>query len=802
MGREANYALYSIQINFKMIHNCTRLRLSSQDLLPFESGSEIIGLAIERVDARMKVTGRAVYTRDMRVPNMLYGRIKRCPYPHARILGIRFSQALTIASVRAIITGRDFPLRPEEDTPALAYDEVLYANQGVVAVAAETPEAAELAMDAIEVDYEELPGVFDPERAMLDAPAIVVHQGGSGEEPNVGRHLKLRTGDVEKGFLAADFVIENKYTTSPESHFQMEPLSFLAQPEPNGGVTIWCTSSGAHRMRVELARYLDIDPYLVRVMIPLLGGHFGPKDEGPIAAVCAMLALKSRCTVKLDLSREESITATAVRSASSIGIRDGVTKDGRIIVREIKAIHNGGAYGSHGNYVINRSLIAASTVYDIPNMKIDAYNVYTNFLPSNPKRGPVGTQMIWAIESQMEHLASLLDINPVEFRLKNILHEGDTNSLGEKMESVSPEKCLWEVARRIGLGEKQPPSGPWVNGKGVALASKWTAGGIAEATVQVTETGKILVSVDLVENGQGIYTGITQLVAAEFGTNPSEVILLPFANFSDSAVSGLATGATASRQMTIAGSAVILACRDVKTRIAKLAGKKLGRPPLEIDIKGTKIFSKSDPDRSIDVSELFTNVPLEVGPGSNSAFVEDGSLVGHGTMYKKMGHLDPETGRAVGGRVSPYYVTVAQAAEVSVNVETGQVKVHRIAAAMDVGRAINPTLVKGQIVGSVAMGLNAALSEALVFSEGRITNANLADYKLLSATDAPTIEPIIVETPHHSGPYGAKSAGEPSILPTAAAVRNAIHDAIGLWINDMPMTQERILETIERGNRR
>lgn len=771
-------------------------QLSSQTLETTEERLDFVGSSIERVDARMKVTGGVTYSRDMKMPNMLFGRIKRCPYPHARVISIDASRAAAMAGVRAIITARDFPQRLGEDTPALT-QEVLYAGQGAAAVAAETMELAESATEAIEVQYEELPAVFDPEEAMSAHPnAIITHPGEKTEAPNVGRHLALRLGDVKDGFAKSDLVVENRYTTSPESHFQMEPISFLAKPEPNGGLTIWGPCSGAHRLRVELARYLALDPHLVRVKIPLLGGYFGPKDEGHIAAVCSMLALRSGRPVKLDLSREECIIATAVRGASVIRIRDGVTKGGKILAREITAIYNGGAFGSLGNHLLNRSIIAAANVYSVPNMNVDSYRVYTNLPPSSPKRGPVGTQIVWAVESQMEVLAATLGLDPVKFRLANVMRDGDTNALGEKMESISPEASLLEVSHRIRLKEKAPAEGPWRRGKGVALAAKWSAGGIAQASVKVTETGKIVVSVDVVENGQGILTGITQLVATEFETDPSDVLMLSLVNDSDTAASGLATGATASRQMAIAGSAVLSACRDAKARIAKLASARLGCRTDDVAIRRRRIYVKSDPSRGMGLEELFTCVPLEGVPATDAAFVEDGDLVGHGTTLKRMGHLDPKTGRAVNGKVSPYYVTVAQAAEVLVNAETGQTKVVRVVAAMDCGKAISPTLVKGQIVGSVSMALNAALTEGLVLSGGRISNANLADYKLSSSVDAPLIEPIIMETPYASGPYGAKSAGEPSVLPAAAAVRNAIHDAVGVWVNDTPMTAERVLAAI------
>jgi carbon-monoxide dehydrogenase large subunit len=776
--------------------------LTAQEQVSVEQEPKIIGAEIERVDARVKVTGRALYTRDLRIPYMLHGKIKRSPYPHARIISIDTTKAREIPGVRAVITAKDFPVREGVDTPVLAYDEVLYVNQSVAAVAAESQKVAEMAVEAIRVDYEELPAVFDPEVAMSDNPPTVLrHPGEKTVRPNVARHLPLRSGNVEESFARADFVVENKYTTSPESHFQMEPLSFMAQPEPNGIVTLWCVGSGAHRIRAEVARYLGVDPHSVRVKVTFLGGYFGPKDELVPASICAMLALKTNRPVKLDLSREESVAASAVRAASVIRIKDGVMKDGKIVARQITAVYNGGAYSSLGSHVLGRGALAATDVYNIPNMKMDLYRVYTNQLPNNPKRAPIGTQMVWGVESQMDYLASLLKIDRVKFRLLNTLHNGDTNVLGEKMENISSEESLLEVSRRIRLNEKRPPSGPWRLGKGIALAAKWSGGGVGQAWVQVTDTGRVILSVDVVENGQGTYTGITQLAAAEFGISPSDVILLPLINGSDSAVSGLGPGATASRQMSIAGSAVIAACRDAKRKVVEVAAKRLGCSPTDLDVRGKRIHRHDNPAWSMEISDLFTQVPLEAVEITSAGFVEDGDLVGYGTKYRKIGKQDSVTGKAVGGRLTPYYVTVAQAAEVSVNIETGQIKVHKIVASMDVGKAINPTLVRGQIAGSVAMGLNAALTEEVVFTSGRVANANLADYKLISTVDAPEIETIIFETPFADGPYGAKSAGEPSMLPTAAAVRNAVHDAVGVWINDMPMTPERVLDALRNAKK-
>jgi carbon-monoxide dehydrogenase large subunit len=767
-----------------------------EEVVSLEAG--LVGVNLPRVDSRHKVSGKALYSRDMKLPRMLYARIKRSPFSHARILGIVAGAARKTAGVRAILTGADFPEMTTEDTPPLAQREVLYANQTVVAVAAETRSLAERAAELVEVEYEELPAIFDLDAALSPNPvSVITHPGERTEAPNVGKHLKLRKGDVDEGFRRSRLIIENTYTTATESHFQLEPLTFLAQADPDGGVTVWGTSSGPHKTQAEVSKYIGLDPYLVRVRTPYTGGWFGSKEESHVAAVCAMLALKTGRPVKLELSREETITATGVRHASKVHVKDGLSAEGMVIAREIRAIYNGGAYGSLGNNVMRNSLLAAGAIYDIPNLKVDAYRVYTNLPPGTPKRAPIGLQIVWAIESQMDMLASRIGSDPIGFRTRHLLRDGQENALGELVEDASLEQCLDKVARSIRWEQKQPGKGVWRTGKGISISAKWGPGGPHQGMVRVRENGKIEVWAELVENGAGIYTSIVQLVATEFGIPAEDVIVMPFAmGYSDSSTSGLSGGASASRQLVNVGRAVQLACQDAKRRIAEYAARKLDASPEEIEVLGGKVFAKSNPTRSVGLASLFTKANVLAGKLTVGGLVEGSEFVGYGTVFKKMAEPDPETGRVEGGRLSPYYIPACQAAEVAVNVETGAVKILRIVAAMDVGRAINPDIVRAQIVGSVAMGASAALGEEIVTSNGKVGNANLADYKLLNVLDAPDIEPIILETSYHDGPFGAKGAGEASTLPTAAAIRNAIHDATGIWLNDLPMTPERVLEAL------
>lgn len=779
--------------------------MATREVTEYEQKQHLVGTSVPRIDLRLKVTGKAQFTRDLKLQRMLHARIKRCPFPHARILKIDATNALKMAGMRTIVTAKDFPAHRGEDTPPLALDEVFYAGQAVLAVAAESKQIAFEATESIDIEYEELPYVSDPELAMLPdkTPAVVTHLGEKVESPNIAKHYKVRRGDVERTFQESDLVIENRYTTAMESHMQLEPLTFLAQPDPDGGVTIWASTNAPHRMQATVSNFLGIDLYQVRVKVPFLGGAFGGKDEPPMAAVCAMLALKSQRPVKLELSREENLSVSGVRHSSIIDVKDGVdSKTGKILAREMRAVFNGGAYGARSNHVLRHAVFTAVDVYDIPNIKLDVLRVYTNRVPGTTKRAPLIPQVVWANECQMDHIAAALKMDPVKLRLVNIHRNGTENAIGEPMDGVTYDECLTKVSKAIGWdAKKQENSSPWKSGRGVALGLKFGNGNEPyEATVRIRETGKVEVWVGVVDNGQGTFTGITQLVAEEFGINVEDVILMPFVYGTDTTTSGLSQGASGSRQLVNIGKVVLIACADAKRKVAERASNILQAQAADIDVRGGFVYVKNSSsfERKLKLRDLFTSVS-----GAKIAtqyFVPGGvGFTGNGMWIKSVGELDSETGRIVGGtRAVTYYQSAAQAAEVSVNVETGQVKVHRIVAALDVGKAINPAIVRAQIQGSVMMGLSAALSEELVVSDGRITNPNLADYKILSSVDAPVIEPIIVESAYNDGPHGAKGIGEASIVATAAAIRNAIYDAVGVFVNHTPITPERVLSALSK----
>ncbi len=763
-----------------------------------------VGKPIPRIDAKLKSTGNCVYTRDFKLPRMLYGKIKRSPFPHARIIRIDTSAARKIPGVRALITGNDFP--PLDPTrpglhPPLARNEVLYHNQSVVAVAAVDPLTAEIAASKIIIEYEELPAVFDTELAMSDkTPSVIIHEGEQTELPNVGAHVRVRTGSFERAVEEADYIFENKYTTEPEAHFQMEPLTYVVQPDPDGGVTIWGTSSGAHKIQSEVANQLNIDPAMVRAHVLLLGGWFGSKEENHVGAVCAMLALKSNRPVKLSLTREETTTATAVLHPSIFYIKDAVTKEGKIIGRQIKCLLNGGAYGWSGNDLVRFNTSRSWLLdYKILNFNLDVYRVYTNTATGTSKRAPLNTQLAWASDGQAEIIAHRLGMDPLEFRLANVYRNGDRNSQGNILESVEQETCLREIGKAalhtVNPGPTRFVGDAWKHGKGYGLGIRsGIVGGAYQAMVRLRASGKVEVWVDLTENGQGTLTGMSQLVASEFGISPDDVIMMPFAQTSSSQT-GIAFGASAERQLVHVGNAVIAACQDARRRIAQEARSFLQCAPEDIIVGGGLAICRTDPSRKIKISELFTK--LNVFSGSLDYVKSGNDLAGYGTVNESTPKFDKATGKLVEGSLAPYHTSAADIAYVSVNTETGQVKVNKIIAAMDVGKAVNPLLVRGQMIGSIAMGLSALLGETLVIESGRIRNPNPTNYKMLSAVDAPVVETIIVESHFSDGPYGAKSAGEAALMPVGVSVRNAIHDAIGAWINDFPITPERVLQALD-----
>jgi CO/xanthine dehydrogenase Mo-binding subunit len=778
----------------------------------------MIGKPIPRINADLIVTGKAIYGYDVELPRMLYGKIKHSDVPHAELVRVDVEEALKLRGVRCVITGNDVPPRLRGislfDTPTLARDRVRYIGEPIAAVAADTPEIAQEAIELIDVEYKELPAVFDPEKAMKpDAPIIhpdlpsyrgsAVHGGRALTDlPNVNNYHRIIFGDVEKGFEKSDIIIENKYETSMVHTTHMEPNACVCNVEPDGTLTVYTSTQAPYRIRTELHRALGIPENKIRVIGTYTGGGFGNKLTISAEAICSVLALKARRPVKIALTREEVFWFTTVRHPFKVYVKDGVSKDGRIISRYVKAILNGGAYSGGSGIVTTRNAgFALTGTYKVENLKFESFRVYTNLPPGGAFRGFGTAQIDFAIEQQMDIIARELGMDPIEFRLKNVLEEGDINVLGETMRGIDHKKVLLECAKAIGWGKRREKErGPWRRGVGIALTDKYSyAPTASSALIKVREDGTVEVYVLASEIGAGSHTVITQIVAEEFKIPIEKVELVAVA---DTKFAPFDEGAFSSRTTVNLGNAVILACRKVKENLTKYASKVMRERPENLDVRGGYIVSKSDPSVKMKIEELFARDKIRTGIFLD----EEGAFVGAATWYTTGGILDPETGRIVdlrdrylSDKAVNLYNTTATGIELEVNIETGQVRVLKAVGVSDCGKAINPRTVKGQIEGCITMGISIALYEEMVWNNGYLLNPDFRDYKVITVGDLPEIVPIIVETPLPHGPYGAKGIGEGVITSTVPAIANAIYDAIGVRMFRMPMTAEDILRALKKG---
>ena len=770
--------------------------------------TSVVGKNVIRVDALEKVTGAAKFCSDLMlgVPGVLCGNVLRSPYPHARILKIDTCEAERLTGVEVVVTSKDAPDKKYSqrgklaDRYVLARDVVRYVGEPVTAVAAETPEAAEEALALIKVDYEELPAVFDPEVAVRSDPPAVIHPDLLDYEmeperakvlreinmPNVNDYYKIREGDVEKGFGEADLIVENRFSVDGATHCQPEPDCCIAQMGVDGFLTVWTSARVIYRIKELLCKIFGLPISKVRIVSPYIGGAFGRYPE--MEQIATLLTLKTKKPVRIALTREEVFQFMPYRTPMIMYIKDGVKPDGTIVAREIKVLHTTGAYASVGGLMIRYCAWAATQTYRLPNFKIDSYNVLTNEVTCTTFRGVGAPQIQWAIESQMDILAEKLNIDPVEIRKRNILNEGERNALGETTHSIGVRECLDKVADFIEWGRpSEQEEGYWRRGKGVGIgnhvfAALGTAEGCAHVRIHEDGTAELRHSSD--EVGQGCNTALAQMVAEEFGISIGDVRVVR----GDSAVTPYDRGASSSRTTFLTGNAVRLACQDAKRQIFELAAPMLKASLAQLEMSDKRIFVIGQPERAIMVSDLFSGGPLESG----------GEIVGKGTYVFPSTPIDPETGQ--GERIHPGYTHGAQAVEVAVNVKTGQVKVIKAASAFDVGYAINPKLCEVQIQGGLAMGIGLTLYEKVQMDKGRVLNPTFRDYKMATAIQMPArenLKGILVETPHRDGPYGAKGVAEAVLVPVAPAIGNAICDAVGVRMYDLPITAERLLSVLK-----
>jgi CO/xanthine dehydrogenase Mo-binding subunit len=789
----------------------------------------VVGKSSVRIDALEKATGKALFCTDIKIPGMLYGKVLRSRYPHAKIVNIDVSQANWITGVRCVVTGEDTPLRRYGssvlDEHVLARNVVRFVGEPIAAVAADEMEIADEALDKIKVEYEELPAIFDAEEAMRVNPSVVVHRdlfqyergavlGGPRfdlDRPNVFFHFKIRCGDIEGGFREADFVMGNRFSTCRIQQCALEPMVAVAEPHADGGLTMYVGRQFIWRVKNEIVALFGLKPSQVRIIQYYVGGGFGSKGTAiNEELIAALLSLKSKRAVKHVFTREEVFLHGGNRAPMTIDIKDGVMSDGTLVAREMKVILNCGAYVNNNDIITRNAAFGAIGTYRVPNFKWDSYGVYTNDPPACAFRGFGSEVMSWAIESHMDMLAEKLNLDPVHFRAKNILKEGEANATGEITHSIGAERCLKKMAEWIGSKEKFATKSVWRIGKGIGLGNKYSiAPMVSMANVKVNEDETLTVYHTADEVGQGCNTVVAQIAAEEFG--------LPLKNvkvaFSDTLFCPYsAGGSTGSRVTYNLGNAVRLACQDAKRHLFEVASMKLHATAGELETQNGEVFVRQRPKERIRISALFMGYRGDRTSGYGS-YTSIGEIIGHGIWEERAVPEDRETGQihpdlaAQGQRLATSYSHVAHAVEIGVNVETGQVRIMRFGTAADMGSPVNPKMCEQQMEGGMGMGIGDALFEEMQMSEGEVINRNFTDYRIPSTMEIPPLEAVessLVWVPHKDGPYGAKGGfGEGSLVGIESAIGEAVFNAVGVRIRDLPITPVKILKGLkEKGQKR
>lgn len=766
-----------------------------------ERKMESIGTSPARLDAREKVTGRTTYGADLRLPGMLYAKVLRSPYPHARILRVDGSKVRNLPGVAAVVTGEDYPGTlgvTIHDQNFLARGKVRFVGDAVAAVAAVDLDTAEEALSLIRVDYEPLSALLDPGEAMKNRE-VLIHEDlaqysvAAGIFPfagtNICNHFKLRRGNVDRGFRESDLVLEDTYTSHMVQHAHLEPHASVAQVDPSGRILVWSNTQTPYFNRKALAKGLNLPLTQVRVMCTALGGGFGGKSYLRAEPVCVALALKTKGRpVKLVYTREEEFGVAPVRHPTMIRCKTGMRKDGTWVAQETELIFDTGAYADIGPRVCRNAGFSAAGPYKVPSVRIDSYCVYTNKPVGGAFRGFGIPQMTWAIESHLDVMAEKLGLDPVELRLKNAVEEGSLSVTGQVLHSVGLKETIRQAAEKISWGKGLGTN----RGKGIACMHKSTVTpSSSSAFVKLNEDASVTILCSAVEMGQGSSTILAQIAAEELSIPVEKIAVVR----PDTDVTPYDMASVSSRSTFFAGNAVRRAAADAREQLLQIAAEILEANPRDLVIDSGKVMVRGVPERAILISDLPLGEAFYVGVKGSRGMGRP--VLGRGSFtVEDATPLDRETGQ--GKNPSAFWMYATQAAEVEVEPRSGRVKILRISSAHDVGKSIHPVSIEGQIQGALVMGVGTALFEEMELENGRVKNPTLAEYKLPSALDAPEMIPIIVEEPHSQGPFGAKGLGEPALAPTAAAIANAIYAAVGVRVKDLPITPEKILEGLRR----
>jgi len=747
----------------------------------------VVGKPIPKIDAAQKAMGRAEYIQDIKLPEMLYGKILYSKFANANIIKIDTSKAKALPGVHAVLTGEDVPKKMKmgfiKDNPPIKKGRVSSFRDEVAAVAATSADIAKKALDLIEIEYEEFKGIFDPEKAMeKDSPLVHEHL-----KSNVLKMpWNIHYGDVEKAEKESAFVVEDKFTTTWVTHCCMGTSGAIALFDASDNLTIHTNTqipSLAQKDFLEALKSMGLENKRVRVIKPIIGGGFGSKlDTYAYEHIAILLAHKCKKPVKIVFDRVEEFYATSTRQPTVTYIKQGCDKNGKLTFRDMRMVLDNGAHTSWGATTPSVMLMPISSLYKVDNVKYNAKCVYTNNTYSQAMRGYGNPQATFAIESSIDILAEKAGIDRIEFRKINKNQSGDETPQGLKITSCGLDECIDAVKEELKFDNSHE------KGVGTGIASLIHVGGGARiygsdgcgAILKMDDYGKVDIFTGGTDMGQGLDNITAQIVAEELGLIAEDINVV----HSDTDVCPWDVGAHASRSTFVAGNAALGAAKKVKEKIQKFASKILDVPAEEIEFKDRNVFFPGDPEKSIPIGKLLRKAHFSP----------------KGTMLMANHFYDPDNqnmGKELKGNMSMAYSFGAHGVKVKVDEETGKVEVLEYVAAHDVGRAINPLLLEGQVYGGVVMGLGYALTEEVVHQNGENMNANFRDYKLFTAKDAVKIKAPVIETIDKDGPFGAKGIGEPGCVPTAPAVANAIYDAVGVRIKDLPITPEKVLAALK-----
>ena len=742
-----------------------------------------VGRSLPRLEAREKVTGRAEYTHTMRIAGMLHGKIFRSTVAHGRIKSIDTGAAKRVPGVYRVVTSEDVrKVIPEpyygpafHDQPILAIDKVHYVGEPVAVVLASDPHVAEEAAQLIVADYEELPAVFDEIEAADNKTLVHEELKPAGtfadlkhlkgrKGTNIALDFKLRRGDVDKAFADAAHVFEHTFRTQKVLHVALEPYASIADWKDTG-ITIYSATQGPSFVRTEIARLLGWPENRVRIKVPYLGGGFGGKLYIRLEALVTALSMIARRPVKVALTMEEQFY-TITKHPSTFRIKTGVDQTGRITARKCEVWWNGGAYADVGPRVTQKSGFTASGPYDIDNVWIDSYALYTNLPPAGALRGFGIPQLVWAYESHTDMIARALELDPIEFRRKNVMREGRPHATGQILENAKHEAALERVAER--LNWKQPldrGTDKLRRGRGVAMAIKAVISPTTSvANVNISADGSTILYCGTVDMGQGSDTAMAQIAGEVLNIPAESVKVVP----RDTDVTPYDMGTLGSRSLFHMGHAVRLAAEDARARIKALA-RDVGEP------EGS----------NIPLPELF----------KKKYGMQAGNIVGTGSYKPDYVPPDPATGLTP--NATPFWMCAAAGAEVEVDTETGQVRIMRLVNVVDCGKPVNPKIVETQISGASLMQLGFTMFEKMHIDAGQVTNASLADYKIPNILDVPPVMENEAVAAHQSnGPYGAKGVGETATFCVSPAIANAIDDACGVRLTELPLSAEAVFRAL------